>query len=78
LFDKRASLRLSATDIFNTKRDRYSTNYENLDMYTVDKIETQVVRLTFTYRFGKTSLKATVHHPGYDEEQKRLNNGNEN
>ncbi len=78
LFQKRGTLRLSATDIFNTKRDRYSTNYENLDMYTVDKVESQIVKLTFTYRVGKTSLKATVHHPGYDEEQKRLNNSNEN
>jgi iron complex outermembrane receptor protein len=78
LFDKRASLRLSATDIFNTKRDRYSTNYENLDMYTVDKVESQVVKLSFTYRFGKTSLRSTVHHAGNEEEQKRLNGGGEN
>jgi iron complex outermembrane receptor protein len=78
LFKKRGTLRLSATDIFNTKRDRYSTNYENLDMHTVDKVESQVVKLSFTYRFGATSLKAIVHHPGNEEEQKRLNSGGEN
>jgi iron complex outermembrane receptor protein len=78
LFDTRGTIRLSASDIFNTKRDRYSTDYENLNMYTVDKIESQVVRLTFTYRFGKTTLKSSVHRPGNEEEQKRLNNGNEN
>jgi outer membrane receptor protein involved in Fe transport len=78
LFDKRGTIRISASDIFNTKRDRYSTDYENLNMYTVDKVESQVVRLTFTYRFGKTSVKSTAHRPGNEEEQKRLNSTNEN
>ena len=66
------------TDIFNTRRDRYSTNYENLDLAAIDKTETQVVKLTFTYRFGKTSLKTTPHRTGNEEDQKRLNSGNEN
>jgi iron complex outermembrane receptor protein len=72
ILDKRASIRLSATDIFNTRRDRSHTNYQNLDMSTTDKRESQVVRLTFTYRFGKASLKATnIHRTGNEDEQKR-------
>ena len=78
LFNKKGSLKLSMTDIFNTRRDRYSTNYENLNLAATDKTETQVVKLTFTYRFGKTSLKTTPHRTGNEEDQKRLNNGNEN
>jgi len=73
LFNNRGSLKLSALDIFNTKRDRKNTNYENLDMTTVVKRESQVVRLTFTYRFGKTSLKNSTHHTGNEDEQKRTN-----
>lgn len=72
LFKKRGSLKLNAADIFNTRRDRVYTTYENLDIATVDKKESQVVRLTFTYHFGRSGLKSTVHQPGNDEEQKRI------
>jgi len=78
LFNNRGSLKLSMNDIFNTRRDRFSTNYENLYMNTVDKTETQVVKLTFTYRFGKGSAKSASHRTGNEDEQKRLNNSNEN
>jgi len=73
LFNKRGSLKLSMDDIFNTRRDRYSTNYGNLDLSAVDKTESQVVKLTFTYHFGKTSLKSVTHHTGNEDEQNRLN-----
>jgi iron complex outermembrane receptor protein len=76
LFNKRASIKLEATDIFNTLRDRGFINYENLNINTVDKNETQVVKLTFTYRFGKTSMKATTHQTGNEEELKRANSSN--
>ena len=76
LFDKRGSLKLSAADIFNTVRDRFSTNYQNLNLSDVNKRESQIVRLTFTYRFGKTSLKNPSHHTGNEEEQKRTNISN--
>jgi len=65
---------LNVSDVFNTLRDRSYTNYQNLDISAVDKKESQVVRLTFTYRFGKTTSKGnTVHHTGNEEEQKRTN-----
>ncbi|HEY8782852.1 MAG TPA: TonB-dependent receptor [Mucilaginibacter sp.] len=76
LFNKRGSLNLSATDIFNTLRDRTYTNYQNLNMTGTDKVETQVVKLTFTYRFGKTSIKSASHHTGNEEEQKRTESKN--
>jgi outer membrane receptor protein involved in Fe transport len=72
LFNKRGSLKLSATDIFNTWHDRSYTNYQNLNMTGTDKIETQVVKLTFTYRFGKTSVKSSPHLTGNEEEQNRI------
>jgi iron complex outermembrane receptor protein len=78
LFNNRLSVRLSVTDIFNTVEDRSFTNYQNLDMTINDKKETQVARLTLTYRFGKSSLKATAHHTGNEEEQRRIGGGSEN
>jgi iron complex outermembrane recepter protein len=76
LFNNRGSLKLNATDIFNTQRDRSHTDYQNLDMSSVNKRESQVVRLTFTYRFGKTSLKAISHNTGNEDEQKRTKSEN--
>jgi iron complex outermembrane recepter protein len=77
LFNKRGSIRLNASDIFNTIRDRAFSNYGGLNITTMDKVETQVVRLTFTYRFGKTTLKAVpAHHTGNEEEQGRTKSNN--
>ena len=73
LFEKRGTLKLSMTDIFNTLRDRFNTNYENLNFSAIDKTETQVAKLTFIYRFGKTTLKAITHRTGNEEEENRLN-----
>ena len=79
LFNKRGSIKLSATDIFNTLRERSFSDYGNLDLTSSIKRETQVVRVTFTYRFGKTSVKnTTAHHTGNEDEQKRTNSNSEN
>ena len=75
LFNKRGSIKLSATDIFNTLRDRYTINYQNIDIATVDKRESQRFTLTFTYRFGNTKIKGSQHHTGIEEEQKRTGSG---
>jgi iron complex outermembrane receptor protein len=77
LFDKRGSLKLNITDIFNTLHTNGSTNYQNLNLTVVDKKESQVARLTFTYRFGRSSIKATsTHTTGTEEEQKRAGANN--
>jgi len=81
LFNKRGSLKLNVSDIFNTLRDRNSTNYQNLNLTIVDKRESQIGRLTFTYRFGRSSIKAaSTHTTGAEDEQKRAgsNSGNQN
>ncbi|MDO3644845.1 outer membrane beta-barrel family protein [Mucilaginibacter sp. L3T2-6] len=79
LFNKRGTLRLNAEDIFNTDRDNTYTNYQNINLTVKDKKETRVARLTFIYRFGKTTVKAAkVHHTGDEEEQKRIGNGGGN
>jgi iron complex outermembrane receptor protein len=73
LFNKKGSIKLNASDIFNTLRDRGSINYQNLNMLVTDKKESQVVRLIFTWYFGKTSVKAaSSHRTGNEEEQKRI------
>lgn len=77
LFNKRGSLKLNASDIFNTLRDMGRIRYQNLHMSVTDKRESQILRLTFTYNFGKTSVKASSpHHTGNEDEEKRINAGN--
>lgn len=73
LFQKAATLTFSYQDIFNTNMDRSNTQYHNLDMQLYDKGESRFTRLTFTYRFGKKTVKAArKHNAGNDEEQKRM------
>ncbi|MCQ6958183.1 outer membrane beta-barrel protein [Mucilaginibacter aquariorum] len=77
LWNKQGKLSLVANDIFNTNRDRSSTKYQNLDRYTVDRREYRVVTLSFSYRFGKTTVKgAARHRTGSEDEQKRMNGAN--
>jgi len=77
LFDKRASLKLSVLDIFNTVRDRLVSNYQNLNLTVVDKTESRVVKLSFIYRFGKSTVKTVKHETANADEQTRAGtNGN--
>jgi iron complex outermembrane recepter protein len=75
LFNKTASVRLSVVDIFNNVRDRSRTDFENVNMTGIDKRESQIAMLTFTYRFGR-ALKSISHHTGNEEEIKRTNSTN--
>ena len=75
LFNKRGSIKFSATDIFDTLHDRYTVNYQNINLATVDKRESQRFTLTFTYRFGNTGLKANQHRTGAEDEQRRTGTG---
>ncbi len=73
LFNKRASLRLSASDIFNTDATKFSSNYQNLDLYGKDKVETHILLVNFSWQFGKTSIDASRRrNSGSDTEQNRV------
>jgi len=71
LLDKKGTLKLGIGDIFNSYRDRLNTTYQNLNLSVMDKVETRIVRLNFTYRFGKTSVKSIKHQAANEDEQKR-------
>nr|WP_294941536.1 outer membrane beta-barrel protein [uncultured Mucilaginibacter sp.] len=70
---KRGKLSLNVADIFNTNRDRAYTRYQNIDLRIGGKPETRIARLSFSYRFGKTTVKAaTKHVTGTEQEQDRM------
>jgi iron complex outermembrane receptor protein len=79
MFNKKGSLKLSVFDVFNTLRDKGHINYQNLNLMVTDKKESQIGRLTFTYHFGKSSVKTVQsHRTGNEEEQKRISLGGGN
>ena len=74
--NKKGNLKLAASDILQSQRARiYSTLPGNV--YTLEQWGTnRSVRLTFTYRFGKMTVKsARDRATGLDAEQKRLGGG---
>ncbi|MCJ8209350.1 TonB-dependent receptor [Mucilaginibacter sp. RS28] len=74
---RKITLTFAVTDIFNTRRDRTYSNYKNLDFNLYDKPETRVFRLSVSYRFGKSGVKASRRrNVGNDEEQKRMSGSN--
>jgi hypothetical protein len=71
--NKTGNLKLGVNDIFHSQKAKvYSTltgNIYNLEQYG----NTTSVRLTFTYRFGKMTVKSSRDRStGLDDEQKRL------
>ncbi|QHS54049.1 TonB-dependent receptor [Mucilaginibacter sp. 14171R-50] len=73
IFNKLGKLSLAVNDIFKTNQDRVFTNYQNLDRVMTDRREYRKVTLSFSYRFGKTSVKGAASHvTGSEDEQKRM------
>ncbi|HEY1025818.1 MAG TPA: outer membrane beta-barrel protein [Sphingobacteriaceae bacterium] len=73
LLQNRASLRVSLSDVFNTNTNKYSIHYQNLDLRSVEKAESRVARINFSYRFGKSTVKpARKRNTGSSEESRRI------
>jgi hypothetical protein len=71
IFNKKGTLRLNITDIFNTNQLRYSAVYPGFDMRFNYHAETRIIRLNFTYNIGKTGEPVRKHN-GQDDERKRI------
>ncbi|MEJ5961846.1 TonB-dependent receptor domain-containing protein [Pedobacter immunditicola] len=71
--NKKGNLKLGVSDIFQSQRARINSTLPG-NVYTLEQWGTsRSVRLTFTYRFGKMTVKsARDRATGLDAEQKRL------
>jgi hypothetical protein len=76
LFNKKANLKLSVSDIFNSRKTSATSLYQSLNFGFHQKNETQIARLTFTYNFGNAKIKARQHSTGAESEKSRVNSGN--
>jgi iron complex outermembrane recepter protein len=54
----RATVKVTATDIFRTTRFKGGSNYGGTDLRINQQNENQTVRLNFSYRFGSNQIKA--------------------
>jgi iron complex outermembrane receptor protein len=62
LHDK-GKLTLSLTDIFNTEANNYSTNFMGINEKVKYKAESRFIKLQFSYKFGKKSVKQEAARP---------------
>ncbi|TKC00348.1 outer membrane beta-barrel family protein [Pedobacter cryophilus] len=71
----KGSLKLSINDVFNTRIQRISTNFSNMNISFNEKRETQTLNLSFNYRFGKNTVKAARKRAtGLEDESNRIKN----
>ncbi|MDF2430684.1 MAG: iron complex outerrane recepter protein [Mucilaginibacter sp.] len=74
--DKKANIKFSVSDIFNTRRNDVTSNYQSNNLDITQKRETRVARLTLTYNFGNTKIKTRQHQTGADDEKNRVKGNN--
>jgi iron complex outermembrane receptor protein len=68
--NKKANLKFSVSDIFNTDKNRISSNYTNQTLQLTQKNESRIARLTFTYNFGNSKIKTRQHSTSSNEKDR--------
>jgi outer membrane receptor protein involved in Fe transport len=77
--NKAATLKLNVNDIFGTMRWQGKQNFGGIDMTIRNQWESRQARLTFTYNFGNKDVKPIRRRKSAgEEEQRRLDGGNQN
>jgi len=75
LMNKKASLKLALSDVFNMYKNDLSSGYPGLKYDVHQKNESRIGRISFTYRFGKNEIKpARRRSTGTESEQGRMKN----
>ncbi|MFD2573143.1 outer membrane beta-barrel protein [Spirosoma soli] len=67
----KGNLQLNLNDIFNTYREYFVSQYENLDVSTLQKRNSRQATLRFTYTFGKSTFNRKSQASGSAEEESR-------
>ena len=72
MFNKKATLKLSVSDVLNTMRNRYTSVYQNMDVVGKETYDSRRIRLNLTWRFGSDEVKpARQRTSGLEEEAGR-------
>jgi iron complex outermembrane receptor protein len=73
--EKKATLKFSVSDIFNTRQQNLSVRQGDINFDVFQKNETRIGRLTFTYNFGNSKIQSRKHQSGADDEKGRVKSG---
>ena len=77
LFEKKASLKIAATDIFHTAPWKATNDFGGLYIKGGGSWESQTVRVSFSWRFGNSQVKSQrERQTGLESESKRIKGGN--
>jgi outer membrane receptor protein involved in Fe transport len=75
-FDKKLSIKLAASDVFKMQRSIIRSTLPTQNYVVKERWESQVFRLTCTYRFGSNDIKAARKRSGSaDAEARRVKSG---
>jgi hypothetical protein len=73
LLNKKGNLKISVNDLFNTRETNIHSTLSSVNYKLYQKQESRIFRLTFTYRFGSSSIKeARDRSTGLESEQSRI------
>ncbi len=75
LWKKKATVRMSLSDVFNTQETKLKSAFPNLNYHLYQKNDTRMLRFNVSYRFGKTEIKPERRrNTGTESEQGRMKN----
>jgi iron complex outermembrane receptor protein len=69
--NKKFNVKFSVSDIFNTRRNDLDINYQSDNIQIRQKNESRIARLSLTYNFGNSSIKAREHKTALQDESQR-------
>lgn len=73
LFNKKANVKISVSDLFSTYHQKTNTNYQGVIMHQNENDETRFLKLQFTYKFGNKNVKKAAYRAsGIDDVEKRM------
>ncbi len=75
-YQKKLNIKFAVTDVFNTWTNNLNANYQADDFIIKQKGQTRGGRLTLTYNFGNSKVKASEHHSGAEDESQRVKGNN--
>ena len=69
--NKKLNVKLSLSDIFNSRRNNLDIFYQSDNITIRQKSESRIARLTVSYNFGNSSIKKREHKTALEEEKQR-------